>query len=395
MNSRQTVVYDRRTAAFEDDISIARRAAPKARFRPVRSLFSGVEWLFGLACVLVGLAFLSAVPILQFLCLGYLLEAGARVAKSGRVRDGFIGVRTAARIGGMVLGCWLFLLPVRFVSDLAYSATIIDPTGHAAQVWRRRLFVLMVFTLIHLIAACARGGKLRYFLWPLNFVWLIRRLLRGGYYAEARDAVWQQVVDFRLRHYFTLGVRGFVAAVAWLVVPVSLIALGRAGTPLATLLGFVGALLLAIVLLYLPFLQLRVAIENRLSAAWDVGSVRRAYQRAPWAFVASLIATLLFALPLYLLKIEVVPREAAWLPGVVFMLFIFPARLLTGWAMGRAARRETRRHFVFRWTGRLPMLPVAALYVLIVFFSQYTSWNGVWSLYEQHAFLVPVPFLVL
>jgi hypothetical protein len=35
---------------------------------------------------------------------------------------------------------------------------------------------------------------------------------------------------------------------------------------------------------------------------------------------------------------------------------------------------------------------VAGFYVLIVFFTQFTSWTGVWSLYEQHAFLVPVPF---
>jgi hypothetical protein len=104
------------------------------------------------------------------------------------------------------------------------------------------------------------------------------------------------------------------------------------------------------------------------------------------------VVTLLFALPLYLLKIEVVPKEAAWLPGLVFIAFILPARLLTGWAMGRAARRRTPKHWFFRWTGRLPFVPAAAFYVLIVFFTQYTSWHGVWSLYEQHAFLVPVPF---
>lgn len=384
------------------ELPVARRAIPVAR--PVRKplpvrfvwgTFSAIEWLFGCVCVLVGLAFLSAVPVAQFLCLGYLLEAGARVAKTGRFRDGFIGVRTAARLGGMVLACWLFLVPVRFVSDLAYTATLVDPTGQSARGWRTGLFALMLVTLVHLIAACARGGRLRYFLWPFNFVWLIRRILRGGYYAEARDAVWDRVVSLRLPYYFWLGVRGFVAAFAWLAVPVTLLAISRAGTPVGGLLGFLGAFLLAVVLLYLPFLQLRVATENRLSAAWEVGAVRRAYRRAPWAFVVALFVTLLFALPLYLLKIEAAPREAAWLPGLVFMLFIFPARLLTGWAMARAACRETPRHFVFRWTGRLPMLPVAAMYVLIVFFSQYTSWNGVWSLYEQHAFLVPVPFLVL
>ena len=100
-------------------------------------------------------------------------------------------------------------------------------------------------------------------------------------------------------------------------------------------------------------------------------------------------------MPLYLLKIEIIPREAAWLPSLVFIVFIFPARLLTGWALGRAGRRLTPRHWFFRWTGRLPLLPAVAFYVLIVFFSQYTSWNGVWSLYEQHAFLVPAPFIGL
>ena len=32
-------------------------------------------------------------------------------------------------------------------------------------------------------------------------------------------------------------------------------------------------------------------------------------------------------------------------------------------------------------------------YVLIVFLAQYTSWGGAASLYEQHAFLLPVPFV--
>ena len=36
---------------------------------------------------------------------------------------------------------------------------------------------------------------------------------------------------------------------------------------------------------------------------------------------------------------------------------------------------------------------MAGLYVLIVFLAQYTSWGGAWDLYEQHAFLLPVPFL--
>ena len=39
------------------------------------------------------------------------------------------------------------------------------------------------------------------------------------------------------------------------------------------------------------------------------------------------------------------------------------------------------------------MLPTAGFYVLLVVLTQYTSWEGVASLYEQHAFLLPVPFM--
>jgi hypothetical protein len=40
----------------------------------------------------------------------------------------------------------------------------------------------------------------------------------------------------------------------------------------------------------------------------------------------------------------------------------------------------------------MAIVVTAVFYVLVVFFAQYTSWGGVSSLYEQHAFLLPVPF---
>jgi hypothetical protein len=356
-----------------------------------RELCSASAWLFGALVLLGGLSFLAALPLLQFLSLGYLLEAGARVARTGRLREGFIGVRLAARAGGIALGIWLMLLPLRFLSGLWVSAQLIDPDGLVARSWKVTLTAATAFMVVHIIAACSRGGRLRYFFWPFNLIWLVRRCWRGGYYREARDAVWTFVTALRLPHYFWLGFRGFAGALAWLAAPITLLALGRAA-PLA---GFVGGLLLAAVVLYLPFLQLRFAVENRFRSFLQIGPVRRHFRRAPWAFAAALLVTLVLALPLYLLKIEIIPREAAWLPSLVFMLFIFPARLVTGWAYGRSLRRLQPRHWLFRWTGRLAMAPVALLYVVIVFFTQYTSWNGIGSLYEQHAFLLPVPFMGL
>ena len=103
--------------------------------------------------------------------------------------------------------------------------------------------------------------------------------------------------------------------------------------------------------------------------------------------------TLAMAIPLYLLKAELIPREAAWLPALFFVTLMFPARLLVGWAVGRAERREQPRIWISRWAARLAALPVVFIYALLVYFTQFTSWYGAWSLYEQHAFLVPVPFL--
>jgi hypothetical protein len=112
-------------------------------------------------------------------------------------------------------------------------------------------------------------------------------------------------------------------------------------------------------------------------------------------FAIAFFCMILFALPLYILKMEVVPQDAAWLPNLFFVALIYPSRLLTGWALARATWREQPRHLIFRWSSRIVLLVLAAFYVLITYFTQYTSWYGIWSLYEHHAFLLPVPFLSL
>lgn len=365
---------------------------PFGIFTIVNAITSAIGWVFGLISLMIILAALAAIPLLQFLSLGYMLEAAARVAKTGRLRDGFIGVRTAGRIGGVIAASWLLVLPIRLAADFARSAEIINPESKEAATWRLGVFILAVVTFFHISMAIARGGKIRYFLWPFNFINVVLRVVRGGAYTAARDATWDLVMSFRLTHYFLLGLKGFIGALIWLVIPVTFLAMGHAKFAVAPLIGFVGGIMLAFVLIYLPLLQMRIATENRFGAVFEWLSVRRTFAKAPWAISAAFIISLAFALPLYLLKIEVVPSEAAWLPALVFMAFIFPARLLMGWAIGRAGKRKAPRHWFFRITGKLPLLPAAGFYVLIVFFSQYTSWNGVLSLYEQHAFLLPVPF---
>jgi hypothetical protein len=369
----------------------ARRSLASRLIRgTTRRAGSAAEWVLGLISLVVGLSVLAAMPLVQFLSLGYFLESSARVARTGRLRDGFVGVRKAARIGSVALGTLLSLLPLWLVGSFADSAEVIDPGGPAARAWRRAAGVVAALTFLHVAAACARGGRLRHFAWPVgNGIWLVRRLRCGGLYRESRDGLWSFGAGLRLPHYGRLGVLGFFGTLAWLIVPATLIA--AAGK--VPLLGVLGALLLALVAPALPFLQVGFAVEGRFGALYARRAVRERFRRAPWAFAFALLVLLLAAVPLYLLKIEMVPREAAWLPALVFVAFLAPARLLVGWAYARSGRREQPRHWLFRVVGRLAIVPVAAFYVLVVFLSQYTSWGGVASLYEQHAFLLPVPFL--
>jgi len=350
---------------------------------------SAIEWLFGLGTLMLGLAVLGSVPLGQFIVLGYLLEASGRVARSGRLRDGFIGVRTAGQLGKIAVGCGLLWLPLYGMSIFAENAAIIDPTGPAAKQWRFFLTVLATLYVLHVTAACLRGARSGDFLRPLNVVWLVRRAFRGGLYSEARDRLWVFVVSLRLPYYFWLGLRGFVGAFLWLVIPLALLGQGHRN-PAA---GILGGLLLGVVVLYLPFLQARFARDNRLRAYRELRQVRVEYRRAPLAFALALVIHLLAAVPLYLLKIEAIPRDLIFLEGVVFLAFIFPARLLDGWAYSRPARRDEPRHWTYRYLGRLLMLPAIGAYVLVVFASQHIGWQGISSLYQQHAFLLPVPFV--
>ena len=287
------------------------------------------------------------------------------------------------------------MLPLVIASSLANASRLIDPASRASRMWDVALAILSVAVLLQIACACLRGGLLRHFLWPRP-IRSLRLLLAPGAYARARDGLWDFFVSLRLPYYFWLGLRGFAGAAVWLVVPVSLLAAASRLPPgVGAIVGLAGGALLALVLVQLPFLQARFAAENRWRAMFEPRMLRRQFARAPVAFFVALVCTLALAIPLYLLKIEIVPREAAWLPSLLFVVSIFPARLLAGWAVARAKRRERPRHWFWRWTSRLAMVPVVLLYVLVVYFTQYLSWYGVWSLYEQHAFLVPAPFMGL
>jgi hypothetical protein len=247
---------------------------------------------------------------------------------------------------------------------------------------------------VHLCLALARGGSLSCFFRPIkNARWLLARWREGNYWTQAESAVREFVAALRLKHHFSLGLRGYIGAMAWLVVPTALFAATNKTQGLPIILTLLGAVLLMVVLSWVPFLQARFAAENRFGAMFELRKVRQLYHNAPFSWLITMLVTLTFALPLYLFKVALPPADAMWLVTTVFIVSIYPAKLLTGWAYHRAQARERRARAGLRWLSRLVLVPLLALFVFLLFFTQFIGEHGKGVLFEHHVFLLPAPFL--
>jgi hypothetical protein len=349
-----------------------------------------------LTSLVVLLAVLSVVPILQFAVLGYLLELSARIARGKSLAESFQLLPQATRIGIAAAAIYLWTLPIQLLGYYAYLAELIEPGNPLAIRYRIGAFVVVALAFCHLGWAWLRGGNLMHYVWPQPIRFLTQ-IWRPRTWDLAMDRLWNFVVGLRIPSLVWLGFRGAVGALIWIAIPaVLLIATARNGeTGLAAIIGTIGFLLMGWIVMYLPMLQVQFATDNRLRSMFAWRTIRQQFRNAPIAFWLGTSATLLFAIPLYLLKIEAIPKELVWLPAIFFVTLMLLAHVVTGWAMRRAINQEMGRrwwHALTRIVCRLLALPVVFGYLFFVYLSQLTSWDGLNTWLQQHAFMVPVPF---
>jgi hypothetical protein len=371
-------------------------STPQAAPAIVRIPLSIAQSLFSFTSLIVLLAVLAAIPIVQLIAFGYLLNIAGQLANGGRFRDSLPQLTQARQIGIAAVVVMIAALPTQLLAHWESVATVIDPGSTTATTIRFLAIGSSLLAMAYLMWAWARGGRLVHYLWPEP-----KRFLREGWRASTwqslPDRLWEFTASLELKRYFSLGLRGGVGTLVWLIPAFIIIAAFRNGeTGFAGLIGFIALVALGISLLYVPMLQVHFAAENRLRALFEVQKIRQDFRRAPWAWLfAMVVALILTPIPLYLLKIEATPREVMWLPCLVFVAFILPARIATGLAIGRARRKAepTGRWAAFsRWIVRFTMPIVVAVYLTFVYVSQYTSWDGLATWFQQHAVLIPVPF---
>jgi hypothetical protein len=252
--------------------------------------------------------------------------------------------------------------------------------------------------------AIARGGKWHQFLWPQP-IRFVRTILSLGFWRDLEDRWWNFLTGLHLWRLIKLGFKASFGALLWLGLPATAILVALNGSSDAApaqqgalgVLGLLGALSMGWVLQYLPCLQILLArepspSEQKFALMWRRGAVRQVFRHVPWTFTLTHILFFALALPLYPLRIEEIPQQLWFALSIVFVLAMFPAKLLIAWGVRRSNRVSRETHWFLRWLAWIPMMAAIAIYVGFLYLGKFTLWQGGISVLLQHAFLPPVPF---
>ena len=374
----------------------------------LRRIGGGLSWilrgLFEMASWITLIALLSAIPVVQVLAFGYLIRVAGNLARGGTLREAIPHRHAAGRLGLALVFTFLAAIPSRLFANYESIASIVDPGSGRATLMRVMAWMAAVGAIAYLGWAWTRGGRLVHYLWPqpkrlLHTAW------RPSTWTRGLDQILDGLLSLQIPSTFSLGLRGVVGTLVWLMPAMVIVAAFRRGeTGLAGLVGAVALILLAVVMHYLPMLQVQFAADRNWRSLFAVRRVRQNFRAAPWSHAVALtLGLIVLPVPLYLLKIEATPQEVVWLPCLMFVGFMLPARMVEGLAYRRGQRMLHRipertgwRRLAWRgslWVCRGWILVVVFFYLLMVYLSQYISWDGLDTWVSQHAVLLPIPFL--
>lgn len=410
--------------------------------RPFRSLWWALQVVIGIGFLVPLLAGLAALPGLNLISLGMLLNAERQVGNSGRLRDGFPLLPISARLGTIGIMIGLGLIPIFMLASLEQSYAIIRELSQRPQAAIGTMkIVVQIAIFVFLLLAVGNGGSVKSFFWPvrsgsrrlvkvfttLSFVGPvllailsgqggvvvfilpllmlgaavqnaieIRQAIKHGLYWNSIDHYATEIFDvLQPWEHLKIAFKGAVGALCWLVIPTLLLGVASSrpyqDQGLPALASFLGGALLIPVAAWLPLLQCHQATTGRFASIFEVKIARDIIRRVPirWAVATFLLYAL--AVPLYLSKVVVPPADAYWLFTPLFIIVIYPTRLLIGWVYGIGIQQRHRRSRLVRWPAKVFMIPLLGLYSLILFAVPLISEKGPRAMIENHAFLLPAP----
>jgi len=369
------------------------QAATPAQQSPARWRNHSLRYLamgpLGIVALLAVLAVLARIPWLQFVGFGYVLAASGHVARSGRLRNGALGLQEFSHLVVLAATALPWLTAGLLIRRLVADSYLIDPSSAARRLALYGGWFTIALIATHLIVGLLRGAAPRNFYQPRQSLkWLIARLRDRSLARVVFNRVAAASATFHLPLLAWLGGFCFVSSWLWLALPAWLLSHGTMHPEQA----WVGGILLAAIAFVLPIIQARFAAIPHWTTVFDLSGAWRSFARAPlrWTLAGSI--ALLLPLPLYALKLYRFPVGLLWMASGIVVAVTFLIRLVTGWALAGSDPGQRPRSPWIVWPCRAVLLIVATTYAVIVYYMQYFEWSGAAGLWKQHAFLLPNVF---
>ncbi|MBI4817178.1 MAG: hypothetical protein HY791_13025 [Deltaproteobacteria bacterium] len=354
----------------------------RERSRASRFLASGAVSVGEHVLTFLAFGIAASTPLGAIWVLGSMLVIQARVARGLPVREWVPGRSALSKATLFLSVSWLMLRAPAFALDLAVDASVLESPKSS---WLASLSILAHAGLgIHVMLAACRRSLTALFtpLENLDFA-VSADLLR-----ELRLTLRAGVEVTELVPRLWLGVCAALGAMAWLIGPTTLL-LASEGPGPRNLASLVGALALAPVLYWVPFLEVQFARRGRFRALFDPASSWATERRAPGWSLLALIATYVSASLLAFVLTLTPPEDARWVTSPLFILLVLPPRLLVAFAVARAERAVAAPRPLL-WVGRLLAAPAVALYVFVVFFGRTFEAHGRLAALAHPALLLPI-----
>ena len=118
--------------ASDEQIPLAERVPPTKPPEPgiIRRINGGIGWtarsLFCIASLVALLAFLSAIPLIQLIAFGYLLDVAGRLTQGEKFRNALPNLQRAGMIGLAVTMVFLASLPTQLLVHWESVAQLIN-----------------------------------------------------------------------------------------------------------------------------------------------------------------------------------------------------------------------------------------------------------------------------
>ena len=369
---------------------------PGWRSHPFRAVACLGQRLLSLICLIATLTVLAAIPGTNLYAMGYLLSAQARIARTGRFRDALILLPAARRIVVVTIATTACLLIIAWLARLVREAWLISSGSLVYWLLTGGLILASTLSALHISRAILRGGTLWEFLRP-DRSWRKRlTFCRSDARSQDSPGLNGLLPSLQIWHHMRPGLLNYLAIYAVLALPTWLYTAMQDQSRVAERILFLsGAILLILVLAFLPFLQVHLAVRENLVAMTECGSVIKRFRNAPGAHLLAVLVLLgLSALvPLYqaLLKLQLPPNSILWDVMLVTIVLTLPGRILAAWAWHRGSQaRQVWRSW--RWTCGTAIIAATGAYVGFLMLAASSGQLGSHVIWQHHALVLPLPF---